>query len=112
MAASIIIKRKSAFLRDRLRRYKVLIDGEERGRIRNGKTVSFDVAPGRHTLRVTIDWAGSPEATVSLEEGDTVSFIVAPGGDATSGLSDSIRSPSSYLALYPESWTDHPGDLG
>ena len=49
------LSRDSGFT-DLLRAYKVLIDGEEVGGIRNGQCKEFEVSVGSHTLEVQIDW--------------------------------------------------------
>jgi len=54
----IKIQRDSGYA-DRLRAYKVVLDGEVIGEIRNGQLVEFDVAPGMHRLNIKIDWCRS-----------------------------------------------------
>ena len=46
---------------NRMRDYRLYIDGQKVGTISNGTRKEFDVLPGRHLLCVKIDWAGSPE---------------------------------------------------
>lgn len=54
----IIITRDSGYA-DRLRKYKILIDGTEIGEISDGETKSFDISAGTHSLQLKIDWAKS-----------------------------------------------------
>lgn len=54
----INIKRESGYA-DKLRAYKVQVDGTVIGTIADGESKDFDVQPGAHTLRLTVDWAGS-----------------------------------------------------
>ncbi len=54
----ITLKRKSMSA-DKLRAYKVVLDGEVVCDIKNGQQMELDVSPGKHTLRLKIDWCGS-----------------------------------------------------
>src|SRR4051812_9592454 len=51
---------------DRARAYKVMVDGQEVGRVRNGDSQSFEVAPGRHEVHMSIDWTRSPSVEVDV----------------------------------------------
>ena len=52
---------------DRLRDYRIVVDGVERGRLKAGSAVDILVAAGPHTVVAKIDWCGSPIANVSTE---------------------------------------------
>ena len=54
----IRIKRESEF-RDRLRAYKVVLDGNVVGEINNGQQLELKVTPGKHRLQLKIDWGWS-----------------------------------------------------
>lgn len=41
---------------DRIRKYRILIDGEEAGRIAQGEELEIPVSPGTHTLVAKVDW--------------------------------------------------------
>lgn len=58
MSARIHLARDSGFA-DYTRQYKVVVDGEEKGQIKNGGTFECEIAPGRHTLELKVDWCGS-----------------------------------------------------
>jgi len=60
-AATIEVTRGHARRRDRLRNYKVLIDGTMRGTIRDDDTKRFDVASGPHRVQLKLDWTSSPK---------------------------------------------------
>ena len=74
MNASITLSRGTGYA-DRLRAYRVMLDGEEIGRIGNGETKSFPVLPGKHQLAVKIDWCGSNDVTFSLSSGGSLTFL-------------------------------------
>ena len=54
----LIISRPGAWV-DALRGYRVLVDGAERGEVRQKQTVTLPVEPGEHTLRLEVDFLGS-----------------------------------------------------
>jgi hypothetical protein len=72
MTTSINLTRDSGYA-DRIRDYRVMLDGQEIGRIANGETKAFEIAPGTHNLKIKIDWCGSNEIQVSVNAGESVS---------------------------------------
>ena len=54
----IRIKRDSGYA-DRLRAYKVVLDSNIVGEIRNGQQIELKVTPGKHRLQLKIDWCCS-----------------------------------------------------
>lgn len=95
--AKVTISRSAHGNRDRLRRYKVLIDGVEVGRIKRGQVVETIVEPGRHTLAIVIDWTSS-EVTFDVAERDVVHFVCSPGGTARRGLRD-LTSGAQWVSI-------------
>ncbi len=73
--ASLKIMRDSGYA-DRIRKYKVVIDGAVAGYISNGETKEFAVSPGHHRLYMKIDWCGSKPVEFTVAESDTVTFQV------------------------------------
>ena len=53
---------------DMYRAYKIFIDDAYRGKIKNGETEEFEVENGSHTVRAKIDWAGSKEFCVNVND--------------------------------------------
>ena len=68
----IRIKRDTGYA-DILRAYKVVLDGNVIGEIKNGQQVEFDVAPGKHHLNLKIDWCRSNIVDCEANQ-DTVEF--------------------------------------
>lgn len=56
---------------DKLRAYRILVDGKNVGEIREGSDFTIPVPPGLHTLQLRIDWCSSPEIKVAVEKGRT-----------------------------------------
>lgn len=86
--------------RDALRRYVVLIDGTEAGRIGRGQTLRFDVPPGAHELQLKIDWCFSQPLTVRVEPGKSVYFSCSHGADAFEALAAVSAGKGGYIALW------------
>jgi hypothetical protein len=61
-------------LKDAIRAYQVELDGAVIGKVSNGESVRFEVRPGRHRLRLTIDWCGSEYLEFEIQEGQTLRF--------------------------------------
>ncbi len=68
--------------RDRLRAYRLVVNGVQVGAIRRGQVVRVAVQPGRHHVRAEIDWTGSPWAAVDVPAGSEVRVQVEPAGNA------------------------------
>lgn len=80
MAGSTIrIHRQPRGYRDSIRAYKVHIDGQPVGGVRRGQTRDFQVGPGVHGVKLTVDWCGSPSYSVRLTEGEVAEFVCWPG---------------------------------
>jgi hypothetical protein len=75
---------------DRLRAYKVIVDGKTAGEIRDGETKDFPVSAGQHNLSLKIDWCGS----------QTIQFTVANGDALTFDAKSNLRGPKLVAALW------------
>ena len=56
--------KRASEIADLLRAYKIIVDDRQVGTIRTGGEVAFDVAPGRHSIWLRIDWAESNKLEV------------------------------------------------
>lgn len=59
---------------DRLRAYKVKVDGVVVGSVRARESVNVPVAPGRHSLVIRIDWCGSEQIDFEVQAGEHAFF--------------------------------------
>lgn len=101
--AEIVVRRPKAW-QDKLRAYKIVIDGEGVGTIREGEEKRFAVSPGNHILRLTIDWKGSREFEVSAAEDMPVLFEASPIKQPMPSVGAIIRmlfSREPYIRLEP-----------
>jgi hypothetical protein len=65
--ATIRIKRTSEY-NNRLRDFKIFIDGKQVGTIANGETIDFPSTVGNHFVTAKIDWCSSPEISIDVKE--------------------------------------------
>jgi hypothetical protein len=78
VAARIELHRASGSYRDRLRSYRILIDGERAGSVKEGQTASVEVPPGRHEVELRIAWCRSPAIAIDVADRATVSLRCCP----------------------------------
>jgi membrane protease YdiL (CAAX protease family) len=69
----IRLLRRSA-ISDKLQAYKILIDGDEVGQIRDGQSISILVSPGPHAVQLRMDWCRSKPVEFSATEGEGIRF--------------------------------------
>ena len=73
--ATIRLKRTSEY-NNRMRDYKIFIDGQQVGTIANGETKDFPSTVGQHILTAKIDWCSSPDISIELKENQTKNLKV------------------------------------
>jgi hypothetical protein len=73
--ARIQIRRRRTPWTDRLRSYKVRIDGEEVGDLQPGDEKTFEVQPGRHEIQLAVDWGRSQPVQLDLAGGDRAQLL-------------------------------------
>lgn len=78
MSAKLVLTRKGEWM-NRIRRYKVFINGKEVGLIKNDGTEEYELEPGTYTVQCRIDWTSSPVHTVELKEGKNSYIRVSSG---------------------------------
>ena len=68
--AKIILNRPSQWM-NRMRSYKVSINGKQIGTVKNGSSEEFPVEPGNNSVECKVDWYRSRPFTMTLKEGET-----------------------------------------
>lgn len=96
MSGTIRITREKNLWANRLRRFTIVINGQEAATIKRGETIDLPVPAGPFSARATIDWTGSPTFTSTIADGEVLAFVVG-NGQNVSGLVDS----EAYLELRP-----------
>ena len=71
----IKIQRNDEFS-NRMRNYKIFIDGKEAGIIANGETKEFETVAGQHTVTAKIDWCSSPDILINIGHNETKNLKV------------------------------------
>lgn len=61
---------------DRIRAYRILVDGAEVGRIKESQTLDVELAPGDHRLEARIDWCAAKPLDISLAADEVVDIEV------------------------------------
>jgi hypothetical protein len=90
--AIVRLTRVSAPVRDRLRSYRVELDGTVVGKIRSGESTDFKVEPGHHRLRVKGDWTGSQTLSFEIKKGALAHFECQPNGHSPTALIEMFKS--------------------
>ncbi len=69
----ITVRRTTSYA-DRLRAYKIVLDGALVGTVRAGQSATVSTTPGRHSLVLRIDWCGSEEVSFEARTGEHITF--------------------------------------
>src|SRR5262245_26768413 len=84
---------------DRIRSYKMLVNGVQVGKIANGETLEVTVAAGTAVIEATIDWAKARPLTISTVANQTVEIEVRNRRSALLGLWAVTFASNNYLSL-------------
>jgi len=71
--ATIVVKRTSQFM-NKFRSIQIYIDGRQVGIVKDGQSVSFRVASGRHEVYAKIDWQTSRPLDLAVEPGRSITL--------------------------------------
>ena len=93
--AAIIIHRPTNYLFGRSRSFLAWIDGRRVGKVRPGAMAEFTVAPGEHTVAVSMDWLGSRPLQVIAAAGVRTELTIG----APSGVTLKVFLPIFVAAL-------------
>jgi hypothetical protein len=89
MTTTLSLDRDSGYA-DRVRDYRVLVDGLEIGRIANGEQRSFEIDPGPHELSVKVDWCRT----------DPIPFVAVKDLASRFQCGSNLRGIRLVFALY------------
>jgi len=76
--SQIVVRRIASRWTDRIRDYKIIVDGRTVARVGNGSEVAVTVEPGRHTVYMAIDWARSKSIEVDVAAEQTIHLECGP----------------------------------
>ncbi|HEY9030891.1 MAG TPA: hypothetical protein VIM93_05975 [Kangiella sp.] len=84
----IKITRDSGYA-DRVRKYKVICNGDEVAMVGNGESIEFETSSGEKEIYLKIDWCRSNKVTIN----------VPPGGEVRLQGGSSLRGPKVLMAI-------------
>ena len=67
----IRLKRQSGYM-DKIRKYKIFMDGVNIGEINDGEMKELNGSPGKHTIHLSIDWCKSNKLEITLKENEVL----------------------------------------
>ena len=98
MSSKIVVKRDRGFA-DFARKYKIVLNGEEVGSIKNGGLFELELLPGIYTMKLKVDWCGSHPLTFEIIENTVKNF------ECGSNLrGKKIFSASKIMYKSPNEW--------
>lgn len=68
---------------DRVRAYKIVVNGEQRETIKKGETKTIEVDPGEVEVFLKIDWCRSQKQRFEAQPGSEAKFSCGPGNPFT-----------------------------
>ena len=86
----------------KFRKYKIIVDGENKGTIKNGKIVEIPIQPGDHELYLKIDWGRSNKIAFKIADGEQVQFRCCYRGNGANFIRMfyyTFINPQKYLLL-------------
>src|SRR5688572_10239583 len=95
--ATILFTRTNQYA-NRLRSYRILINGQEHLRLRHNENKSITLAAGTYTICAKIDWASSQEYEVTLEEQGNTTLEI--GCSMTSTTPQKIMDVLGFAVLF------------
>ncbi len=90
--AIVRLTRVSAPVRDRLRSYRIELDGKVVGKIRSGDTTDYRVEPGHHRIRMRGDLTGSQILSFEIKSGAVAHFECQPNGHSLTAVVDTFKA--------------------
>ena len=61
---------------NRLRKYRLIVDGKEIGTIENEQKKIFNISPGQHSIIAKIDWCSCKKHTFTVNDNETKTFRI------------------------------------
>ncbi len=107
--ATLTVRRDKGYA-DKMRKYHIVLDGAEIGRIAEGEVLRKEVSEGPHVLEARIDWCGSPAFEFNARAGEEVVLVRSAlrGWRMSLGLLYVIFHRRGYLEI--ESGSEEPAD--
>ena len=95
--STVVLHRAPSFAA-KLRKFRILIDGAPIDKIADGQSRRLTMAPGRHELRLKLDWCGSRPVIVDLGPRERAEFVCRT---VFRSALDPVLRPRRYIDLVP-----------
>jgi hypothetical protein len=96
------VRRNDSGWGDRFRKYKVLLDDHEVGRLRRRETAEFEVEPGQHVVQVSIDSKRSKSFEFSGDGDELFRYRCGPNSALPALIAIFRRGENTWLSLEPD----------
>ena len=80
MSATITVRRQPSLWRDRLRAYKLVVDGSSVASVGQGETKDVAIEPGHHRVWMRISWCRSRMLDIDLQDGGHARLMCRANG--------------------------------
>jgi len=74
----LVVRRSSEWM-NRARSFKIMVDGQQAGTVKNGQSEDIAIASGMHKLFCKVDWCSSREVEIQAKPGETTYLFVKSG---------------------------------
>lgn len=95
--ATIIITRPKQFI-NRLRSYRILVNGEELTTVNHNEHKTLELPSGTYTLKAKIDWVSSPEYTLTVNEKETQTLEI--GCSRKVSRAENVLTVIGFIVLF------------
>lgn len=72
--ATLIVRRDRGYA-DKWRKYRILLDGVEIGKLAQGEELRQEISEGLHEIQARIDWSGSRHMAFDARSGEQVVLV-------------------------------------
>jgi hypothetical protein len=105
-AGVLALARAAGGWSDRMRAYRVVIDGDAVAVIRRGKRLDLPLAAGRHEVYLKIDWCRSRAVSADLLPGQATKLFCRPAASTRAEMIEALSQPRQYILLTEVGWSE------
>jgi hypothetical protein len=98
-SARIRVDRRLGGYADRVRAYRVVLDGVVAGRIKRGQSLNIEADPGLHELHLAVDWCRSQSVELALASGQEARLECWPNSTRGNALYRTSVGRADYIAV-------------
>ena len=95
----LVVRREKSAWQDRLRSYRIMVDGKEVGQVSNGAELTAQIEPGTHLLQLQIDFCCSNSLEINVSPGETKTLECGPNAKPWTALLYITALRNKYLWL-------------